>query len=363
MTSRERMQAILAGEAPDRVALFEHFWGETIRDSWSRQGWPEGGSPDKIFEFDLLPLGWSVDPVPFRGVSETLEEDDQHRLVRDGRGATLRYWKSKSGTPEHVAFECTSPEIWKRYREPLLELDLDRIDREHLPAALARAKEGDQFCVFGNAFVFELLRGILGDVCMLESFLLDPAWVHDFCRTYTDFYLRHYAWVFDHIGLPDGMFIYEDLGFSNGPFCSPATYGELIQPYHTELVDFFHSYGLPVILHSCGDVRQVFGQLVQTGWDCLQPMEAKAGNFVLDYADQMTDYGRRLGFMGNIDVTVLNTGDRDRIRAEVELKVKGMVQRGAGYCFHSDHSIPPDVSYDSYRFAVEVMRECGQYPA
>lgn len=362
MTSRERITAILAGETPDRVAVFDHFWPETVRDVWSKTGFPEGQTPHQHFDFDLQLLGWSVNTTPFhQREAELLEEDDEHKLVRDGRGATLRYWKHKSGTPEHVGFECITPEIWKDYREQLLGLDLTRIDREHLPKALAAGRQGDKFLCYGNLFVFELLRGILGDVCMLESFLLEPAWIHDFCRVYTDLFKTHYEWVFREIGLPDGMFIYEDLGYRNGPFCSPGTYRELIRPYHEELVGFFHDYGLPVILHSCGDVRQLFDQIVATGWDCLQPMEAKAGNDVLAFADQCRDFGRRIGFMGNIDVTVLNTGDRERIRAEVSRKVSGMVERGAGYCFHSDHSVPPDISYDSYRYAIELTRELGTY--
>ncbi len=361
MTSRERMTAILAGEAPDQVALYEHFWGETIRDRWVKEGYPEGKSPGEVFDYDLLPLGWSVDPTPFRGVNEVLEETDRHTLTKSGRGATLRHWKGKSGTPEHIAFECTTPEVWKRYREPLLDLDLERIDREGLPVRQEQYRQGDKYLVHGNAFVFELLRGILGDVCMLESFLLDPEWIHDFCRVYTDFFKVHYDWIFTHIGLPDGMFIYEDLGFKNGPFCAPATYGALIQPYHAELVDFFHSYGLPVILHSCGDVRQLFDRILATGWDCLQPMEAKAGNNVVEFADISIRSGRRIGFMGNIDVTVLNTGDKDRIRTEVMTKMQALQQRGVGYCFHSDHSVPPDVSYDSYCYAVSLVREHGAY--
>lgn len=361
MTSRERMQAILAGEAPDRVAVYEHFWGETIPKWREEEGFPADRGPETVFDYDLVNLGWSVDTTPFRGVNEVVEEDDRRIVTRDGRGATLRYWKGRSGTPEHIHFECTSPEVWARYREPLLDLDVDRIDTQGLPERLQRGREGDKFLVYGNLFVFELMRGIMGDVCMLESSLLEPAWVHDFCRVYTDFFKTHYAWVFEHIGLPDGMFIYEDLGFSNGPFMSPKTYHELVWPYHTELVGFFHDYGLPVILHSCGDVRQLFDQLLASGWDCLQPMEAKAGNDVLRFADQMVEHGRRIGYMGNIDVTVLNTGDRERIREEVVGKVTGLVQRGVGYCLHSDHSVPPDVSYASYAYAVELAREHGVY--
>lgn len=361
MTSRERMTTILAGEVPDRMAVFEHYWPETLNTVWPEQGYPAGADPMVVFDYDVQGLGWNVDTVPFRGVHEVLEETDRHYLVRDGRGARLRYWKGKSGTPEHVGFDCTSPEAWQRYRQPLLGFDETRITGDRLPEALEAAKAGERFCVMGNLHVFELMRATLGDVCMMESMLLEPAWIHDFCRVYTDLYKAHYDWIFTRIGKPDGMFIYEDLGYSNGPWTSPRIYRELIQPYHTELVGFFHDHGLPVILHTCGDVRQLFDAILESGWDCLQPMEAKAGCHVVEFADRMVEQGRRIGYMGNIDVTVLNTNDLDRITQEVASKVDALKQRGVGYCFHSDHSIPPDVNLASYQHALAVLRERGDY--
>jgi uroporphyrinogen-III decarboxylase len=69
------------------------------------------------------------------------------------------------------------------------------------------------------------------------------------------------------------------------------------------------------------------------------------------------EYGDRISFMGNMDVTVLNRNDRNLVRAEVERKVRELKRLGASYFFHSDHSIPPDVRYDTYKFALEVFRE------
>ncbi|MBS3764435.1 MAG: hypothetical protein KGZ25_14150 [Planctomycetes bacterium] len=42
MNSRERMKSILSLETPDHMGLFEHFWPETIRDYWQKEGYPEG---------------------------------------------------------------------------------------------------------------------------------------------------------------------------------------------------------------------------------------------------------------------------------------------------------------------------------
>ena len=64
--------------------------------------------------------------------------------------------------------------------------------------------------------------------------------------------------------------------------------------------------------------------------------------------------------MGNIDVTVLSTGDRERIEEEVGGKIS-MAKRGGGYIYHSDHSVPPGVTWETYRFVMELVEEYGAY--
>lgn len=356
VTSRERMAALLRRELPDRMGLYEHYWGETI-PAWITQGYPEGQSPEALFDYDLRPLGW-LDTTPFRGVDELIEETDEWRVSKNGRGAILKGWKSRSGTPEHIAFSCATPEAWQTYREPLTEFDPERLDLENQRAGILAGREAGKFTTLGNVFVFELLRGTLGDVIFLESMLTNPAWIHDFCQVHLDFFRRHYSAMFDAGVVPDGMFIYEDLGYSNGLFCSPTALRELILPYYKELVGFFHSYDLPVILHACGGIAKAVPLIVEAGFDCLQPMEAKAGCDVREFA---REFGDRLAFMGNIDVTVLNTNNLDRVREEVTAKVTALKELGAAYTFHSDHSIPPDVEYGTYKFAVELFRELGDY--
>jgi len=347
--------AALFGRKPaERYGVYEHFWPETLRDYWPAEGYPKDANPELHFDYDIMNAGGWFDTSIWPGRDELLDETEEWRVARDGRGAALKYWKKKSGTPEHIGFEVTTPEAWKACRERLLGTDRSRINFDEARKGMALAREKGKFCVLGNLFVFELMRATLGDETFLPALLEEPEWVRDFCQVYLDFFIRHYTLLFAEAGVPDGMFIYEDLGYRNGPFCSPALTRELIMPYHRKLVDFFHSYGIPVLLHACGDIRKVMPVIIETGWDCLQPMEAKSGCDVVALA---REYGDRISFMGNIDVTVLNRNDRNLVRAEVERKVRELKRLGASYFFHSDHSIPPDVRYETYKFALGVFRE------
>ncbi|MHB9131360.1 MAG: uroporphyrinogen decarboxylase family protein [Armatimonadota bacterium] len=356
MTSRERVHALLRRELPDRIGLFDHFWPETIRDNWVYQGYPGvDTNPEDFFDYDMRFGGGGINATPIRDYSEVVEESDEWVLTKGGNGATLRTWKHKSGTPEHVAFDCATPQIWESVYKPyLLVLDPMRVDVESTKKNIEFAHSRDKFTFFGGTFIFETLRYTLGDVVMMESLALEPEWIHDFNRTYTDFFLRHLTYLFDNAGQPDGALIYEDLGYNRGLFCSPTMLKKLFIPYYRELFDFFHDRDMPVILHSCGGVTDGVGLMIDAGIDCLQPMEVKAGVDVLALAQRYKD---RLSFMGNLDVRILESGDRSAIEAEIAGKMEALKALGAAYFFHSDHSVSPNVSFASYQYAIEVYRE------
>ena len=359
MTSRERVTALLNHEVPDQMGLFEHYWPETLNEVWPKQGYPEGASPEVYFDYDIRMCGGWLNTEPFPGSWEVLEETEEWRVTRDGRGASLKYWKAKSGTPEHIGFDCDSPEKWKKYREPLLEISKERLaDPVECRRQRDKAHEDGKFAVYSNLFVFELMRATIGDVNFLPALLTDPEWIQDFCQVYLDLYRKHYEILFRDAGLPDGMFIYEDWGYTNGLFCSPRTMAKLVMPYEKQLVSFFKDYGLPVILHSCGDIRKAVPMIIDAGFDCLQPMEAKAGCDVVDLAKT---YGNKLAYMGNINVVALGTNDRAIVEAEIVPKLKAMKEMRIPYFLHSDHSIPPTVNLDTYRFMLELFHQHKSY--
>lgn len=388
-SSRQVVDALLKGDGADRVALMGAPWADTIA-AWVRQGYPtrtvqkevgdtrwnpeDGRQVDvevagpyeepvptwEHFGYDMAGVGPWLDIMPLRGQSELVEETDEWEIRRNGAGAALKYWKHKSGTPEHIDFLMTTREVWERdYRSHLLELDPERVDVTKMRENMAPMTEAGVWRHYGHMFVWESMRQSLGDVTLYESLLLDPEWIHDYNRVHTDMYKRHFRYMFEHVGVPDGIWIYEDLGYKNGLFASPKVLGEVIFPYYAELIGFFHSYDLPVVLHTCGSTKAALPLIVEAGFDALNPMERKAkDNDPYAFAEQ---YGDRLAFVGGLDARVLETNDRETIRREVTAYVEGMKARGARLVFASDHSISTNTHYDSYRYALDVYREHMMY--
>ena len=388
-TSRQVVNDLLRGNKAERVALMEGPWADTIA-AWVRQGYPtemaykevgdkrwcpeDGRWADvetageyvqpvslwKHFGFDMVGAAPWFDIMPLRGYDELVAETDEWDVRRNGAGAALRYWKHKSGTPEHMDFLMTSREVWERdYKPYLLALDPERVDLEKSRESFAEVMGANKWGHYGSMFVWELMRQSMGDVTMYESLVLDPGWIHDYNRTYTEFYKMHFRYMLEEIGIPDGVWLYEDLGYKNGLFASPKVLEELIFPYYKELVDFFHSYDLPVVLHTCGSTAEAMPLIVEAGFDAVNPMERKAlNNDPFRFAEQ---YGDRLAFVGGLDARVFETNDKEIIRKEVSEYIEGMKARGARLVFASDHSISTNTHYDSYLYALQVYREHMMY--
>ena len=360
LTSRERISRILQRQPVDRVGLIEGFWGDTHR-KWSAEGHVgEDESLEEHFGFDIgraggLDLVADLDFEP-----QIVEETDETKLVRSGNGALLRWWKNKSGTPEHVDFLVQDRAGWDEHIRPHL-VNADnyrrRIDFEAYRKTRQESADRDLYFCWAGVNVFELMHPVCGHEYMLMGMALDPDWVKDMCNVYAQLLIDLMEILFAEEGPPDGVWFYEDMGFKNKPFMSPAMYREIVWPAHKRTFDFCHARDLPVIVHSCGYVEPLVPGLIEAGMDCLQAIEVKAG---MDLLGLKKAYGDQIALCGGMDVRPLVANDLDAVKAELDRKMP-VVMAPSGYILHSDHSIPDQVEYDTYRYFVEYGLELGTY--
>lgn len=351
MTHKERVLAALNREPVDRLPCWDSLWGET-RARYIDEGHFKP-KEDVVEHFDLSfrCAGWITGTADLDFKDRILEETNETILRLNGDGASLRYWKHRTGTPEHVDFTVKERGPWEDLIKPhLLTFDRRRIDFGHYRNERRKAAdEGRAFCWSGVA-PFEQMHPVCGHEHMLMGMALDPDWIKDMVQTYAEFTILHLETLFAEEGLPDFLWFYEDMGFKEKPFMSPAMYEDIIQPGHARLFDYAHSRGLKVLVHSCGFVEPLVPGLIAAGMDCLQAMEVKAGMHLPRLAEQ---FGDRIAFCGGIDIREVASNDRARIDAELREKLAYVLQHGCGYILHSDHSIPPDVNYDTLAYFFE----------
>ena len=360
LTSRERIDRTLKRQPVDRIGVFESFWEDTRR-KWLAEGHVgEDESLDDHFALDIRTCGAFNLNAWLDYEEEIVEETEETKLVRNPNGAVLRWWKHKAGTPEHVDFLVKDRAGWDEHIRPHL-VDSGSFRRRinfegYRQAKAAAAERARYFCLCG-VNVFELMHPVCGHEYMLMGMALDPDWVKDMCSVYAELIVSLMEILFAEEGRPDGVWFWEDMGFKYKPFMSPAMYREIVWPAHKRTFDYVHSQGMPVVVHSCGYVEPLVAGLIEAGMDCLQAMEVKAG---MDLVKLKADYGDRIAFIGGMDVRTLVANDRDAITAELAGKLPAAMA-GGGYCLHSDHSIPDQVEYETYRFFVDRGLEMGTY--
>ena len=351
MNARERVTKVLSGETPDRVPYFDSYWAETTR-RWRNEGLPADMSADDYFGGEMGRFGGDFSlQFPVR----VIEETERYRMYSDENGATRRDLRTADGwTPNWVDFQIKDRDDWMRHRDRAT-YNPSRIPA-HLAVACAEASARGVFVAFSAHACFHPTWQKIGMENMLVLMIEDPQWI-------TDMYAAHTRLITDiYDGAKaqgirfDGAFIADDLGYRNAPLIAPAMYRELVKPYHKQLCDHFARDGLKAVLHSDGNVEPLIADFMEAGFAGLHPLEVKAG---LDVRDLKPKYGDRLTLVGNIDVRQL-AGTREEVEEEVRTKVTAG-KEGGGYIFHSDHSVPSDVSFANYQLAVETLHKHGSY--
>lgn len=354
MTSRERVLMVLHHREPDRVPIDDSPWATTIA-RWRREGLPEDTTPAEYFGFEFSGIGADV---TLGMEPEVVEETDEYTIAWNSNGALRKNFRHSTSTPECIDFKIKTPADWHAWKQEL-EIGRDRINWEGGLRAMRAAREKGLWFPYRAATGYDKTQGIVGSERLLMAMAQEPDWCAEMFMTAAEMIVQTAQMMIEGGFEFDGAFLYDDMGYRNGPLFSPQMYRDLCKPAHALTCDFFHRYGLKVILHSCGDVTALVPDLIDAGFDCLQPLEVKAGMDLLALKER---YGQQLSFMGGIDVRKMAEGDPAIIEEEIATKL-GIAKRGGGYIYHSDHSVPDNVSFDRYRYIMELVHKHGQYDA
>ena len=371
LSSKERFARILKHQPVDRVGLFEVYWRETV-EKWVAEG--HFARPEMVsdhFGLDVRRAGGEITPGDYAIVNlvadvdfgkQVVEETETTRLLRDGNGAVLRWMKGGSGAPEHVDFAVRDRRSWEALIRPYL-LDETTYERRINFASYRALREkcarDARFMTSGVVGAFDLMSPVCGHQNLLIGMAEDPEWVRTMADLYATVAIRLLEILWEREGLPDGLWVWDDLGFKARPFMSPAMYRAQVFPAHQKLFDFAHSRGLPVVLHCDGYVEALIPSLIEAGINCLQPLEVKAG---MDLIKLKKRFGDQIALIGGMDERVLELNDKLAVEAELQSKLP-QAMAGSGYVLQVDHSVSPLVEYDTYKFFVERGLELGTYHA
>lgn len=356
MTSRERVLMAVRHQEPDRVPIHDSPWGETVR-RWQKEGLPPEIPVSDYFSYELV--GFGFDQSPMFEV-KTLYKDDTYIVETTPFGGVRKNFRTYASTPEIIEWAVKSKEDWERIKvrlRPDFMPDCSRVDWVGLRYSYQRARSEEKCLALWAVIGYDHLQSYVKSDDLLVLMLEDPDWFRDMAITVAELVIRVAEMLINAGYTFDVAFLGNDMGYKNGPLFSPKLYRECIFEADKMLCDYLHGKGMPVIYHTDGDVRLLIPHLIEAGIDCLQPLEAKAN---MDVRELKHQYGDRLAFMGNIDVMKMAHPDPKVIEEEIRTKLE-VAKVGGGYIYHSDHSVPPEVSFEQYCRVMELVHKYGQY--
>jgi uroporphyrinogen decarboxylase len=212
------------------------------------------------------------------------------------------------------------------------------------------AQSGDRFRVFQIGFsLYERAWTLRGMQNLLMDFLDHPDFVAELFNAIADYNIEQIlkAATYDI----DAVYFGDDWGQQRGLQMGPRLWRQLVYPVLRRMYAAVHQAGKYVFIHSCGDVDELFDDLIAIGVNCFNPFQPE----VMDVFGLMEGYRGRLTFHGGLSTQrTLPYGSVAEVRKECErlLEIGG---RGS-YIFAPAHDVEGDVPLENMLAFIEAAQ-------
>jgi uroporphyrinogen decarboxylase len=232
---------------------------------------------------------------------------------------------------------------WPNPREPHLLDDARR----------TTAEQGPEYFIAPNLgfALFERAWSLRGFEQFLMDMTLDPGYAAALLDRITDIQLvlieRFLA-----LGV-DGGYFGDDYGAQKGLLFSPVAWRKLIKPRLARMFAPFRAAGLPVIMHSDGQIQPILPDLVEIGLTVLNPVQPE----VLNHRTLCREFGGKLAFYGGISTqTVLPHGSPADVRGAVADAVADLAPQGTGLLLAPSHRMMADIPLANVDALLDAFR-------
>ena len=157
------------------------------------------------------------------------------------------------------------------------------------------------------------------------------------------------------------VLLWDDYGFKNGLFMKPLYYRKYVFPWLKRVCDAAHKRDCKIMLHSDGDILEIFEDIINCGVDIINPIEPTTNNPEYDIFKLHEKYGDKITFSGNLSPVSLALGEISEIEAYAKRLIRELAP-GGGYLFGSGHSIHPAVTVDRFVAMDNIRKKYGSYP-
>jgi uroporphyrinogen decarboxylase len=210
------------------------------------------------------------------------------------------------------------------------------------------AQYGDRFRVFQIGFsLYERAWTLRGMQNLLMDFYDHPDFAHDLLDAIADYNIAQVqeALKYDI----DAVYFGDDWGQQRGLQMGKPLWREFIYPVLKRMYGVVRDAGKYVFIHSCGDVDELFDDLIGIGLNCFNPFQPE----VMDVAALLKQYRGRLTFHGGLSTQkTLPYGTVEDVRRETKWLLE--LGREGSYIFAPAHDVEGDVPLENMLAFIEV---------
>jgi len=210
---------------------------------------------------------------------------------------------------------------------------------------------GDLFTCAAIGFsLFERAWTLTGMENLLEYMITEPEFVTELLDEITNYNLQildiYLEYDFDCIHFGD------DWGQQHGLIMGPRHWRKFVKPQLAKMYARAKEKGLYVSQHSCGDIQEIYPDLIEIGLDMHQTFQPE----IFDIHKIKAMYGDKLSFWGGISTQrLLPFATPEELVVEVK-KIMQVVGKGGGFVAAPTHSIPGDVPAVNIHVLIELLK-------
>ena len=205
-----------------------------------------------------------------------------------------------------------------------------------------------RFVILGVIGLFDIgwqLRGF-------EDFMMDMAGDETFAEELLDkaleFNLKLLSCAPDGI---DGVRFGEDWGLQKGMIMGAQLWRKYLKPRLRIMYEAARKKGLRVFIHTCGDIAEIFPDLIEIGVEAVNPVQPEA----MDIAFLRREYGRDITMYGGLgSQSTLVYGSPADVVAEAKSRL-ALFDNG-GYIIGPAGAIPTDAPLENVIALVDFLR-------